>query len=259
MNHAFVVKWVEAAVYVADSILGIRSPYDTKYVFNKYIQCDFYTKVYKNGMAEIVINEALIKPWNVENLLGLSSFDASENKQKDEEAKKYFDDINFGSVLSICYGVFHEMRHIYQKDTVYANKNNRFAPRIHESPETCALWAKDIETHTANIEDIEKDNALNKDARLFAGYLVSRFLLEDQVFDGEEYKPYRDKYDAVCMPSDEDILKVVNYMTAKKNTAPVDVISSETPVRRETKIGRNDPCPCGSGRKYKNCCGKNVD
>ena len=30
------------------------------------------------------------------------------------------------------------------------------------------------------------------------------------------------------------------------------------PVRRETpKIGRNDLCPCGSGKKYKNCCGKN--
>ena len=23
-------------------------------------------------------------------------------------------------------------------------------------------------------------------------------------------------------------------------------------------IGRNDKCPCGSGKKYKNCCGKNV-
>ena len=22
------------------------------------------------------------------------------------------------------------------------------------------------------------------------------------------------------------------------------------------KVGRNEPCPCGSGRKYKNCCGK---
>ncbi len=27
-------------------------------------------------------------------------------------------------------------------------------------------------------------------------------------------------------------------------------------VRRE-KVGRNDPCPCGSGKKYKACCGKN--
>ena len=30
-------------------------------------------------------------------------------------------------------------------------------------------------------------------------------------------------------------------------------------VRRESpKIGRNDPCPCGSGKKYKHCCGRNA-
>ena len=29
-------------------------------------------------------------------------------------------------------------------------------------------------------------------------------------------------------------------------------------VRNEPKIGRNDPCPCGSGKKYKNCCGREV-
>ncbi|WP_307495238.1 preprotein translocase subunit SecA [Peptoniphilus koenoeneniae] len=28
-------------------------------------------------------------------------------------------------------------------------------------------------------------------------------------------------------------------------------------VRKSKKVGRNDPCPCGSGKKYKNCCGKN--
>jgi len=28
------------------------------------------------------------------------------------------------------------------------------------------------------------------------------------------------------------------------------------PVRRERKVGRNDPCPCGSGKKYKKCCGR---
>ena len=32
---------------------------------------------------------------------------------------------------------------------------------------------------------------------------------------------------------------------------------SEPFVRSEPKIGRNDPCPCGSGRKYKKCCMKN--
>ena len=29
-------------------------------------------------------------------------------------------------------------------------------------------------------------------------------------------------------------------------------------IVREKKVGRNDPCPCGSGKKYKFCCGKNA-
>jgi len=32
---------------------------------------------------------------------------------------------------------------------------------------------------------------------------------------------------------------------------------NEPYVRKEQKIGRNDPCPCGSGKKYKKCCGAN--
>ena len=34
--------------------------------------------------------------------------------------------------------------------------------------------------------------------------------------------------------------------------------ASKTVRRESPKIGRNDPCPCGSGKKYKHCCGKNV-
>ena len=35
------------------------------------------------------------------------------------------------------------------------------------------------------------------------------------------------------------------------------VIRGTDTYRRETpKIGRNDPCPCGSGKKYKKCCGR---
>ena len=32
--------------------------------------------------------------------------------------------------------------------------------------------------------------------------------------------------------------------------------TKKTPKRAENKVGRNDPCPCGSGKKYKQCCGK---
>ena len=35
-----------------------------------------------------------------------------------------------------------------------------------------------------------------------------------------------------------------------------DYDSQQSIVREEPKVGRNDPCPCGSGKKYKKCCGK---
>ena len=31
---------------------------------------------------------------------------------------------------------------------------------------------------------------------------------------------------------------------------------NSTTIRKEKKVGRNDPCPCGSGKKYKKCCGQ---
>ena len=40
----------------------------------------------------------------------------------------------------------------------------------------------------------------------------------------------------------------------KKESKP---FVQKTVVNDTPKIGRNDPCPCGSGKKYKNCCGKN--
>ena len=33
---------------------------------------------------------------------------------------------------------------------------------------------------------------------------------------------------------------------------------SSMTVRKEAKVYPNDPCPCGSGKKYKKCCGKNA-
>ncbi len=33
--------------------------------------------------------------------------------------------------------------------------------------------------------------------------------------------------------------------------------SKQAPIKKEIRVGRNDPCPCGSGKKYKKCCGSN--
>jgi hypothetical protein len=54
----------------------------------------------------------------------------------------------------------------------------------------------------------------------------------------------------------------LNLMDKKEKTINIDDFQSprpspivnSTPIRVENKVGRNDPCPCGSGKKYKKCC-----
>jgi hypothetical protein len=36
---------------------------------------------------------------------------------------------------------------------------------------------------------------------------------------------------------------------------PPEAILPDAPARSASPVGRNEPCPCGSGRKYKKCCG----
>ena len=48
------------------------------------------------------------------------------------------------------------------------------------------------------------------------------------------------------------------YSRKDSTLPPVSTPSQGKPktfVRDEAKVGRNDPCPCGSGKKYKKCCG----
>ena len=42
-----------------------------------------------------------------------------------------------------------------------------------------------------------------------------------------------------------------DYILSRGEDTPVN----QTVKRATEKIGRNDPCPCGSGKKYKKCCG----
>jgi preprotein translocase subunit SecA len=53
------------------------------------------------------------------------------------------------------------------------------------------------------------------------------------------------------LPQWEDILGLDKIKEIVKK------YKSSRTVVKEKKIGRNEPCPCGSGKKYKHCCGRN--
>jgi preprotein translocase subunit SecA len=73
-------------------------------------------------------------------------------------------------------------------------------------------------------------------------------------------------FEAMVNSIQEDVLKIlfhakVDAMPQRQRVAqPVEASHGKVqkkPVVKESRVGRNDPCPCGSGKKYKKCCGSN--
>ena len=66
----------------------------------------------------------------------------------------------------------------------------------------------------------------------------------------------------------EDTLRKLYTLTVKRPperkeaathyTVNIDSSAPKAPKRTNKKVGRNDPCPCGSGKKFKECCGRNM-
>ncbi len=52
--------------------------------------------------------------------------------------------------------------------------------------------------------------------------------------------------------------QILPFTPAQSESAAPRGEGPARPVQRSPKIGRNDPCPCGSGKKYKHCCGANL-
>lgn len=76
------------------------------------------------------------------------------------------------------------------------------------------------------------------------------------IFDKE--KLYKNMVDAKAdwlyeLPQWDEI-----FDAEKKKELYLEQKKSGTIRREGKKIGRNDPCPCGSGKKYKQCCGRNA-
>jgi uncharacterized protein len=78
--------------------------------------------------------------------------------------------------------------------------------------------------------------------------------------------------DAIALHGSEEKFERLDELSAEEFVASVDLLTPaaitlchywldnpqlapvKQPVKNESKIGRNDPCPCGSGKKYKSCC-----
>ncbi|MFA7543096.1 MAG: preprotein translocase subunit SecA [Candidatus Cloacimonadaceae bacterium] len=122
----------------------------------------------------------------------------------------------------------------------YANKD----PLIEYKKESFALFEGLIARFQESVSK-----------RVFTNFLLTREQMQDlsQMLKGAK------------MTHDEINSFMQNQQTQYQSSATPpprfgdDIEVKQRPVRTETKVGRNDPCPCGSGKKYKKCCGIHID
>ena len=101
--------------------------------------------------------------------------------------------------------------------------------------------------------------AVRNSAKLFTGLVTQDFsefdkakLAELKAFIIEQgQQPTDDVIAATLFPNVPAAVKTLQSYGTKLMRGAVQ----KTPVKPGPKVGRNDPCPCGSGKKYKKCCG----
>ena len=164
----------------------------------------------------------------LENWRNKAYGDATDNKQKEEIWKNYF-------LVE---------KGIYEK--ILSNPKDVITCTV---AELAAKFDTDIETITGfldgindslgkpnPIEEMKEDTAISLDIDLEKLYYNMVEAKADWLYN---------------LPQWDSLLSEENrkelYKTQKKSGTVV----------KEKKVGRNDPCPCGSGKKYKFCCGKN--
>jgi len=110
-------------------------------------------------------------------------------------------------------------------------------------------------THPENRKDVDREKSADWSKRFdWQSLEVLRVDAgggEDQVGTVEFVARYRKKGTLFKHHEIAEFVRLEDRWYFKDGQVPVP----EQAIRKEPKIGRNAPCPCGSGRKFKKCCG----
>lgn len=119
-----------------------------------------------------------------------------------------------------------------------------------------AIFLRVIDTHW--MEHI------NTMAHLREGIHLRGYAQEDplRAYTNEGHELFENLLDQIDHETTVFLIKAeIRQNTERKQVAKVEAVTDANKVKKKTpkkvaKIGRNEPCPCGSGKKYKQCCGK---
>ena len=168
---------------------------------------------------------------------------------------------NYANFLENSMGGFASHQEVYDVAVIFDKEKGLYAIpfyetfcKIFENKDSVQNAKECVEYFLAN--DSIPNTILERVSSKYKNFMgtVNELLGETYTFE-VLVKKYKPEYYQNTMYSSATVLfcsnafsEVFNFMSEEKPEAP------KAPDR---KIGRNEPCPCGSGKKYKNCCGKN--
>ena len=147
-------------------------------------------------------------------------------------------------------------------DTIAKQVISEFEAKLEELPEE--VTAEFEKVITLQVLDNYWMEHINTMSHLREGIHLRGYAQEDplRAYTMEGF----DLFDAMLQKIDKDVSILLlkaevrhnierKEVSKKKITNDSDDTAKSTP-KKSTKVGRNEPCPCGSGKKFKQCCGK---
>ena len=146
-------------------------------------------------------------------------------------------------------------------DALYAEKEQLFgAEQMREIERIILLRCVDAKWmgHLENMDSLEDNIGLQAYAQRnpINEYRIAGADLFDGMIAAIREDTARAILSVVPRPSQEPLRRTQLAKTTVENLGAGEPVK-KAPVRKKAseKVGRNDPCPCGSGKKYKKCCG----
>lgn len=167
---------------------------------------------------------------------------------QDWRDKAYSQTADKGQLQRLWQEYFLREKEIYAQ--ILKTPNEPAEGTVKELSEKFEVSVETIVAFLDGINDSLKDGIdndienLSEDSKVSLDYDTTK-LYKNMVAAQADWLYGLEEWEAIF---DEDTRKAL-YKEQKKST---------TFVREGKKVGRNDPCPCGSGKKYKKCCGANA-
>jgi len=228
----------------------------------KNVVTEMYDKFIKTFDKDIILTtnkyaDEIIGAFNDDEEIDLT------DKISNLETPKFFHvkelDNNYSNFLENSLGGFASHSEEYDVAVIFDKEKGLYAIPFYETF-TKIFEGKDVEGKNDCIKyfltnDSIPDSILERVSTQYKNFMdVINEVIEGNYTFEDLIKEYKSEYLKNRLYSSATVLYCSN---AFSNV--FDVISApkeETTSQTVEKVGRNEPCPCGSGKKYKNCCGK---